>query len=107
MGKVSYKPQRANTIPAQTPAPYKGLNTVDALVDMDPAYGISIQNFIATSQGLSVRQGYRIWSTGLPGFSSLEPGRERRDGWVLSLPSSSSFVSVPASPRRTVGSTCR
>ena len=67
MGKVSYKPQRANTIPAQTPAPYKGLNTVDALVDMDPAYGISIQNFIATSQGLSVRQGYRIWSTGLPG----------------------------------------
>ena len=67
MRSVSYKPQRENTIPAETPAPYKGLNTVDSLAAMDPAYGLSIQNFIATPQGLSVRQGYRVWSTGLPG----------------------------------------
>jgi hypothetical protein len=33
---------------------------------MDPSYGLSIQNFIATNQGLAVRQGYRKWATGLP-----------------------------------------
>jgi len=34
---------------------------------MDPRYGVSIQNFIATPNSLSCRQGYRIWSSGLPG----------------------------------------
>jgi len=48
------------------PAPVKGLNTVDPLVGMDPQYGLSIQNFIATPQGLSQRTGYRKWATGLP-----------------------------------------
>ena len=69
MGRVnvSKRPQRTRTIPVSTPAPYKGLNTVDSLADMDPNYGLSIQNFIATPQGLSVREGYRVWATGLPG----------------------------------------
>jgi hypothetical protein len=61
------RPQRTLTVPVSTPAPYKGLNTVDSLADMDPDYGLSIQNFIATPQGLSVREGYRVWATGLPG----------------------------------------
>ncbi len=64
---VSKRPQKTRTVPVSTPAPYKGLNTVDSLADMDPAYGLSIQNFIATPQGLSVREGYRVWATGLPG----------------------------------------
>lgn len=56
------------------PAPFKGLNTVDALPSMDPAYGLSIQNFVCTPQGLSVRQAYRKWATGLPAsVSSLLP----------------------------------
>jgi hypothetical protein len=56
------------------PAPWKGLNTVDALAEMDPSFGISIQNFIATPQGLSLRNGYRVWATGLPGAcTSLMP----------------------------------
>jgi len=58
--------QHRRTIPVSTPAPYKGLNTVDPLAAMDPAYGLSIQNFIATPQGLSLRNGYRKWATGLP-----------------------------------------
>lgn len=66
MAKVNPRPQQARTIPVTTPAPYKGLNTVDSLAAMDPAYGLSIQNFIATPQGLSFRQGYRKWATGLP-----------------------------------------
>jgi hypothetical protein len=66
MPAVSYRAQRANTIPAETPAPWKGLNTVDSLAAMDPAYALSCQNFIATPQGLSVRQGYRNWATNLP-----------------------------------------
>jgi hypothetical protein len=65
--ELSKRAQRNRSVPASTPAPYKGLNTVDSLADMDPSYGLSIQNFIATPQGLSVREGYRNWATGLPG----------------------------------------
>lgn len=64
---ITKRAQRTRTVPVSTPAPWKGLNTVDSLADMDPAYGLSIQNFVATPQGLSVREGYRVWSTGLPG----------------------------------------
>lgn len=69
MGRLNLakRPQKTRTVPVRTHAPYKGLNTVDALSDMDPNYGLSIQNFVATPQGLSVREGYRVWSTGLPG----------------------------------------
>lgn len=63
---VTRRPQSQSTIPVTTPAPYKGLNTIDSLAAMDPAYGLSIQNFIATPQGLSFRSGYRKWATGLP-----------------------------------------
>ena len=64
---VVLRPQSTRTVPVTTIAPTKGLNTVDPLSMTDPSYGVSIQNFIATPQGLSVRQGYRTWSTGLPG----------------------------------------
>ena len=66
MAKTRFTPQRANVIPVTTPAPYKGLNTVDSLANMDPAYGLSLQDWIATPQGLSQRTGYRKWATGLP-----------------------------------------
>jgi hypothetical protein len=55
-----------------------GINTQDALGDMDPRYGLSITNFVATNQGLAVRQGYRLWATGLPGsVTSLLPYHAR------------------------------
>jgi hypothetical protein len=45
---------------------------------MESSYGLSIQNFIATNQGLAVRQGYRKWATGLPGsVTSLIPYHAR------------------------------
>lgn len=66
MGLTRRVPQAANTIPITTPAPTLGLNTRENLAMMDPAYGLSIQNFIATPQGLSLRQGYRYWATNLP-----------------------------------------
>ena len=59
-------PQRQRYLTTSLPAPVKGLNTVDALVNMNPAYGLSIQNFIATPQGLSQRTGFRQWATGMP-----------------------------------------
>lgn len=59
-------PQRANTIPITTPSPYKGLNTIDSLAAMDPAFGLSIQNFVASPQGLSLRQGFVKYATELP-----------------------------------------
>lgn len=64
---VTLRPKQRRTIPVSTDAPVKGLNTVDPLSAMDPQYGLSIQNFIATPQGLNVREGYRVWATGLPG----------------------------------------
>lgn len=59
--------QKRTAIPARMPAPVRGLNTVDSFALMDPQYGLSIQNFICTPQGLSVRQAYKRWTTNLPG----------------------------------------
>jgi hypothetical protein len=59
-----YKPVPPTTVKEQSPAPYKGLNTVDSLAAMDRAYALSLQNFIANPQGCSPRQGYRKWATG-------------------------------------------
>lgn len=67
MPRTSFKPQQRAAATVHLPAPSAGLNTLDPLSSMDPAYGLSIQNFIATNQGLAVRQGYRKWATGLPG----------------------------------------
>lgn len=66
MARTQRIQQQASTIPITTPAPVLGLNTRENLATMDPQYGLSIQNFIATPQGLSLRQGYRYWATGLP-----------------------------------------
>jgi hypothetical protein len=67
MPGTSYRPQQRSAMTASMPSPYQGLNTLDPLQAMDPSYGLSIQNFIATNQGLALRQGYRKWATGLPG----------------------------------------
>lgn len=66
MANVNRHPQRKAQIEASTGAPTRGLNTVDSLPLMDPTYAISLQNWIATPQGLSFRKGYRKWATGLP-----------------------------------------
>jgi hypothetical protein len=67
MGKTSLRPQQRSAQNVQMPAPFRGINTLDPLQSMDPSYGLSIQNFVATNQGLAVRPGYRKWATGLPG----------------------------------------
>lgn len=78
MGRTSYRPQQRSAQNVQLPAPYLGINTLDPLQAMDPGYALSIQNFIATNQGLAVREGYRKWATGLPGsVSSLLPYHAR------------------------------
>jgi hypothetical protein len=59
-------PQAQRTIPVTTPAPVKGLNTVDPLAVMDPAYALVLQNWVCTPQGVSVRQGFRKWAINLP-----------------------------------------
>ena len=66
MSRTSFRPQQAQTIPITTPAPWKGLNTIDPLEQMEAAYGLSLQNWIATPQGLSQRTGFRRWAWGLP-----------------------------------------
>jgi hypothetical protein len=78
MPRTSFKPQTRTAVTQRLPAPYNGLNTLDPLSAMDPSYGLSIQNFIATNQGLAVRQGYRKWATGLPAATtSLLPYHAR------------------------------
>lgn len=66
MPRSSFRPQERSSITTRLPAPYKGINTLDPLDAMEPSYGLSIQNFVATNQGLAVRQGFRKWATGLP-----------------------------------------
>lgn len=66
MPNIRRAPQQSRAIPITTPAPYKGLNTIASLDTMDPAYGLSIQNFIAAPQGLELRTGFRKWAYNLP-----------------------------------------
>lgn len=78
MSRSSFTPQQRTSATVRLPAPYKGLNTLDPLSAMDPSFGLSIQNFVATNQGLAVRQGYRKWATGLPtSVTALMPYHSR------------------------------
>ena len=61
---VSSRPKRKTSMTATTPAPNKGLNTVDPLANMDQGYALSLVNGVATPQGVSLRQGYRKMVTG-------------------------------------------
>lgn len=83
-GAFTRRPQRRQAAQVTTSVPYKGLNTVDALSAMDPAYGLQIENFIVTPQGLSMRQGYSRWATGfttpptsLLSYNSTTPAASR------------------------------
>lgn len=51
-----------------TVAPTAGLNTRDPLALMGISYATNLTNFIATPQGVSVREGNRDWATGMPGY---------------------------------------
>lgn len=78
MARTSFQPQQRSAQTVRLPAPHQGLNTLDPLSAMDPSYGLSIQNFIATNQGLAVREGYRKWATGLPtSVTSMLPYHSR------------------------------
>lgn len=62
------KPLQSTTYPASTPAPSAGLNSRDPLQSMEQKYAISLTNFLATPQGVSVREGYRDFATGITGY---------------------------------------
>lgn len=65
------KPPRNEVIQATSlPAPTGGMNSRDPLPATDSQYAISAINFVATPQGLSVRQGWKKWSTGITGMVS-------------------------------------
>lgn len=69
------KPARASKVPstrtARThtiPAPTSGLNQRDPISAMPPLFALNLTNFIATPQGCSVREAYRVRNTGLPSY---------------------------------------
>lgn len=65
----SYKsaiPQTADSL--SLPAPVGGLNTRDPVSVMPVNYAINLTNCIPTPEGVSVREGYRVRNTGLPGY---------------------------------------
>ncbi|MEF8758318.1 MAG: hypothetical protein V5B36_00900 [Candidatus Accumulibacter sp. UW25] len=66
INRISRRPLKKKSISYMSPAPVKGLNTADPLASMDLLYALSCINFIATPQGLSLREGYKKWATGLP-----------------------------------------
>lgn len=54
------------------PAPYMGLNSLDAISSMDPAYALQMVNLIPTPQGPTLVNGCRNFVTGITGqWSSL------------------------------------
>lgn len=57
--------QRNITKPITIPAPIKGWNTRDALDAMDPLDAIQLDNFFADAGGVSVRNGYTTYATGV------------------------------------------
>ena len=70
------------------PAPVAGLNTRDPIAIIAAQYALNMVNFIATPQGNSVREGYVVKCTGLPGYvETLAPytgvvgGANRLFGW--------------------------
>src|SRR5690349_20667039 len=63
MRNISRRPQRQEAQIVSTPAPYKGLNDVDALSAMVPAYAIIPDNWLATPTP-SFRPGSKKHATG-------------------------------------------
>lgn len=59
-------PQTADSL--SLPAPVGGLNTRDPVSVMPVNYAINLTNCIPTPEGISVREGYRVRNTGLPGY---------------------------------------
>jgi len=68
--RVTKAPRKPLVEVATIPAPISGINSRDPLAAMDQNYAISAINFMATPQGLSVRQGWKKWSTGITGLVS-------------------------------------
>lgn len=62
------KPLNRTTSPASTPAPTSGLNSRDPLQSMPLQYAVNLTNFVATPQGVSVREGYRDYATNIDGY---------------------------------------
>lgn len=85
---VLYRAQRTSSFKVQTPAPSKGLNTIDNFAAMDADYALNLTNFIASPQGCAPRKGYQKWATGF-----LEPvqtlftynGRTREDNRLFAV----------------------
>jgi hypothetical protein len=67
---VTRRPQRQTSRPATTRAPINGLNTKQPPGAMDENSALSLTNFVASSEGVAVRQGYRKWATGLPAVTT-------------------------------------
>lgn len=68
--RVTKGPRRQVNQTHTMPAPIGGINTRDPLAAMDETYAISAINFIASPQGLSARQGWKKWATGITGLVS-------------------------------------
>lgn len=49
------------------PAPIGGLNARDSLIAMDPTDAIIMRNWWPQPYGVSLRKGYRLWSSGMTG----------------------------------------
>jgi hypothetical protein len=61
-------PRNRTTYPYSTPAPAGGLNSRDPWPTMGIQYAVNLTNFIATAQGVGVREGYRAYATGIEGY---------------------------------------
>ncbi len=72
---ISYTPSKnTQRITQSLPAPVKGLNSISPLAEMDPNFSIQCNNFVASRSGLTPRQGYYQWATGIPtDITSLIP----------------------------------
>lgn len=60
-------PSRKQT--AQTtsiPAPVKGLNSKDAIANMDPTFALVLDNYFCNPTSVDTRNGSESWATGLP-----------------------------------------
>lgn len=68
---VARIPRRERNTPLHTPAPVKGLNTIDPITQTESGYALIAQNFVASPQGLALRKGYTTWATN---FSTLGAG---------------------------------
>jgi len=88
--------QKRTSRVSSIPAPIGGWNARDSVSNMDPLDAVRLENWFPRATDVLLRQGYTLWSTGLPGqVESLMPYNNATTSTLFAA-SSTGFYNVTA-----------